>query len=205
ASEIQELLDWAWSHAESRPVPSIHEVKQEPDTGTVMHSKNNALPTMHPYQGEDHDTHGLDCDTHGLPKEENHVYQKPQPCVSGGDSAQPCVSDSGPQPCVSTLPLDVQEIAFKHASFGDVSRWWSTLFKLRRQLDPFARNGAWTLETWKAVAAYWIKLCRANGLDVPGFDSVWAQLKKKLKTTIREPHGEALARVRSRIPNVIVA
>jgi hypothetical protein len=95
-------------------------------------------------------------------------------------------------------------IVLKHACFGGPARWWEALFRLRRELDPIAKHRAWDLEVWKAVAAYWIAACRRNGLDVPGFDSVWAQLKKKLKTAIKEPFGETLARVEARIPHVIV-
>jgi hypothetical protein len=105
---------------------------------------------------------------------------------------------------VADLSEEVQEAVRKHACFGNAARWPEALFKVRRELDPVPKERAWDLEVWKAVAAYWIAACRWNGLDVPGFDSVWARLKKMLETTIRQPIGETLARVESRIPHVMV-
>src|SRR5262249_50120841 len=43
-----------------------------------------------------------------------------------------------------------------------------------------------------------------NGVELPGFDSAWCELKKKLVIPIEEPYGSALERVKSRIPAVIV-
>jgi hypothetical protein len=155
--------------------------------------QDNTAPKMHP--GPDLATHEEAQDTHA--GKLIHVWQKSEP--------GPCVAAEGPaQPCVAALPEEVQEAVRKHACFENPARWPEALFKVRRELDPVAKERAWDLEVWKAVAAYWIAACRWNGQYVPGFDSVWAQFKKMLETTIKQPIGETLARVEARIPHVIV-
>jgi hypothetical protein len=202
--QIQHKLDDA---IKNHPRPSLNLLNADRDA--VMHREDDRSPGVHPLRdsathGSGSGTHGSGSGTHGRVVYQNHVYQEPQPCVSGRGLAQPCVPSPAPQPCVPDLPEDVQGIVLKHGCNIDPARWWEALFKVRRELNPIAKDRAWDLEVWKAVAAYWIAVCRGNGLDVPGFETVWAQLKKKLRTSIKEPFGEVLARVRARIPDVDV-
>jgi hypothetical protein len=138
-----------------------------------------------------------DHDTHASAYRKKPVYQNSQPYVSNPENPDP-------QPCVSNLSGDVQEIVRKYGCWGGETAWWRVAFRLRRELEPIAIRQAWESGKWKQVVAFWLVVCVEKGLDLPGFDSLWADFKKKLGQTIKKPFGERVAYVQSRIPSVSV-
>lgn len=155
----------------------------------------------------DSDTHGRGearNDTYGSfphPPNQNHVYHGPQPCVT----AQPCVSS--PEALnhgYHRLDDHTQGSIRKHALFDDSDPHRKALFRLHRELQPIAHRERWTENHWKAVVAYWMKASHRNGVHLPGFDTVWAEFKRKRDGIINEPFGRALERATARVPDVVV-
>jgi hypothetical protein len=52
--------------------------------------------------------------------------------------------------------------------------------------------------------ALWAPIAREHGTPVPGFNRLWTEFISKWNMPMRDPPGEALARVKSRIPAVEV-
>ncbi len=108
------------------------------------------------------------------------------------------------QPCITQLPPDVIKIVVKHAHLVNASKWHESLFTLQQELDPTAKAQSWPDSTRQAVVALWVDTCKSNSVDVPGFDSAWAQLKRQRKVPIKKPFGSELEQAKARALSVTV-
>ncbi len=212
SGEVQELLNYAWLHAEARVV---HAGSNGTEDVSCMQAESSTPLLMHPLkdqEGENTIHEPKEEIMYGIPKG-SIMYGIPadaQSCMAAEDSAQSCMARPDPQSCMAPLSLEVQQTAYKHAGFGAADGWKRAVFMLYRELHPIAVDRAWTQDTWKAVAAYWVDVrggvCRVRGLDpdVPGFDSVWAEFKRVMKTPPKNRFGESLARAKAMVPDVEV-